>query len=57
MQAERARSQAHLNYIEPEGEPALRRALQAYLGRARGLVCDADQVLVVHGSQQGIDLA
>ncbi len=57
VQAERARSQAHLNYIEPEGEPALRRALQAYLGRARGLVCDADQVLVVHGSQQGIDLA
>jgi len=57
VQAERARSQAHLNYIEPEGELALRRALQAYLGRARGLVCDTDQVMVVHGSQQGIDLA
>lgn len=57
LQAERARPQAHLGYIEPEGDPALRRALQAYLGRARGLACDAAQVLVVHGSQQGIDLA
>jgi GntR family transcriptional regulator/MocR family aminotransferase len=26
------------------------------LRRARGLACDADQIVVVHGSQQGIDL-
>lgn len=57
LQADRARPQEHLGYIDPEGDPALRRALQAYLGRARGLICDAEQVLVVHGSQQGIDLA
>ena len=60
LQAARARTQADqspLGYIEPEGDPALRRALQAYLARARGLVFDAEQVLVVHGSQQGIDLA
>lgn len=55
--AERAGTQPGLGYIDPEGDPELRRALQAYLGRARGLICDADQVLVVHGSQQGIDLA
>lgn len=37
-------------------EDRLRKALQGYLRRARGLAIDADQVLVVHGSQQGLDL-
>lgn len=46
----------NLSYARPEGEPDLRQALQGYLRRARGLVCDAEQVLVVHGSQQAIDL-
>ncbi|WCM86562.1 MocR-like pyridoxine biosynthesis transcription factor PdxR [Acidovorax sp. NCPPB 3576] len=50
------RHQHSLRYIPPEGDAALRRALQGYLRRARGLACDADQIVVVHGSQQGIDL-
>ncbi|WP_239687890.1 PLP-dependent aminotransferase family protein, partial [Pseudomonas asplenii] len=29
---------------------------QGYLRRARGLACDVEQILVVHGSQQGLDL-
>ncbi|MDB6143847.1 MAG: GntR family transcriptional regulator [Pseudomonas sp.] len=41
---------------QPEGEERLRSALQGYLRRARGLACDAEQILVVHGSQQGLDL-
>lgn len=41
---------------QPEGEERLCRALQGYLRRARGLTCDADQILVVQGSQQGLDL-
>jgi GntR family transcriptional regulator/MocR family aminotransferase len=45
-----------LYYAPPEGEAALRRALQGYLGRARGLHCDAEQIVIVHGSQQAIDL-
>lgn len=45
-----------LYYAAPEGEAALRDALQGYLGRARGLHCDAEQIVVVHGSQQAIDL-
>jgi len=50
-------SQQHrLYYSAPEGDESLRRALQGYLGRARGLRCDAEQVVVVHGSQQAIDL-
>jgi GntR family transcriptional regulator/MocR family aminotransferase len=40
----------------PEGETRLRTALQGYLRRARGLTCDPQQILVVHGSQQGLDL-
>ena len=48
--------QPSLCYAPPEGDAGLRRALQGYLRRARGLVCDAEQVLVVHGSQQAIDL-
>lgn len=45
-----------LYYAAPEGDAALRRALQGYLGRARGLRCDAEQIVIVHGSQQAIDL-
>lgn len=54
--AELLRRQHSLYYAAPEGDPLLRRALQGYLRRARGLVCDPEQILVVHGSQQGIDL-
>ena len=31
-------------------------ALQGYLWRARGLRCEPDQIVVVNGSQQGLDL-
>lgn len=48
--------QHSLYYVPPEGDASLRRALQGYLGRARGLRCDAEQIVVVHGSQQAIDL-
>ncbi|MGE8066214.1 PLP-dependent aminotransferase family protein [Pseudomonas sp. NPDC089569] len=41
---------------QPEGQVRLRSALQGYLRRARGLVCDVEQILIVHGSQQGLDL-
>jgi GntR family transcriptional regulator / MocR family aminotransferase len=50
-------SQQHsLYYAPPEGDASLCRALQGYLGRTRGLHCDAEQIVVVHGSQQAIDL-
>ncbi|KDB58784.1 transcriptional regulator, GntR family [Bordetella bronchiseptica A1-7] len=45
-----------LSYAPPEGEPALRRALQGYLRRARGIACEPGQILIVQGSQQAIDL-
>ncbi|HEX7642784.1 MAG TPA: PLP-dependent aminotransferase family protein [Burkholderiaceae bacterium] len=55
-QGELLRQQSSLYYAPPEGDQVLRMALQGYLRRARGLVCDAGQILVVHGSQQAIDL-
>lgn len=48
---------ARLAYLDPRGDLALRLALKAYLARARGLACDVDQLLVVNGSQQALDLS
>ncbi len=50
------RRQPSLYYAPPEGDASLRRALMGYLARARGLSCDAEQIVIVHGSQQAIDL-
>lgn len=50
------RPPAILRYGDPAGSPALRRALRGYLWRARGLRCTAPQIIVVNGSQQGLDL-
>lgn len=55
-QTELLKLQHRLYFVPPEGDTSLRNALQGYLWRARGLVCDAAQILVVHGSQQAIDL-
>lgn len=55
-QAEMLHQPRSICYIAPEGDDALRRAVQGYLARARGLSCDAGQIVVVHGSQQAIDL-
>ena len=55
-QAVLLRHQRRLYYVAPEGDASLRRSLQGYLRRARGLACDAEQIVMVHGSQQAIDL-
>jgi 2-aminoadipate transaminase len=46
---------AYLQYGATEGEPALRESIAAQM-QALGMNCDASQVLVISGSQQGIDL-
>ncbi|PRH86835.1 aspartate aminotransferase [Labrys okinawensis] len=51
-----AQRQDRLSYGHPAGSHRLRRALQGYLWRARTLRCDAEQIIVVNGSQQGLDL-
>ncbi|MDO9712235.1 MocR-like pyridoxine biosynthesis transcription factor PdxR [Paracraurococcus lichenis] len=50
------RRQPRLRYGDPCGSLGLRAALQGYLWRARGLRCEAEQIIVVNGSQQGLDL-
>ena len=47
--------QSAAQYGMSEGEPALREAIAEYV-TSQGLACSASQVLVVSGSQQGIDL-
>ncbi len=56
--ARRARrvSDRDLDYGPPAGTPALREAIAAYLQRARAVTATAEQVIVVGGSQQGLDL-
>ncbi len=39
-----------------QGDPDLRAAIARYLARSRAARCTADQVLIVNGSQQAIDL-
>lgn len=45
-----------LAYEDPRGSRRLRTALQGYLWRSRSLQCGVDQIIVVNGSQQGLDL-
>lgn len=54
--ARRAGARA-FDYGPPQGSPALRTALADYLGRSRGVHCTPEQIVIVGGSQQGIDLA
>jgi len=44
------------DYGPAEGSPALRAAIAGYLRRSRGLACTPEQVVIVNGSQQGLDL-
>jgi GntR family transcriptional regulator/MocR family aminotransferase len=40
----------------PKGDPGLRAALADYLGRARGIACQADDLIVTSGATQALDL-
>jgi GntR family transcriptional regulator/MocR family aminotransferase len=43
-------------YGDPAGYRPLRDALARYLAQSRGVRCTADQIVIVSGSQQGLDL-
>jgi GntR family transcriptional regulator/MocR family aminotransferase len=47
---------ALLDYRESRGELVLREALAAHLGRTRGVVADPEQIVIVQGTSQGVDL-
>ncbi|UHC17874.1 PLP-dependent aminotransferase family protein [Methylobacterium currus] len=44
-------------YTDPIGEPALRQQIAQYLGAARAVNCEADQIVVLAGAQQAIDIS
>ena len=52
---ERQRSR-RLEYEDPCGSLVLRKVLQAHLSQTRGLACSIEQLLIVNGSQQALDL-
>jgi GntR family transcriptional regulator / MocR family aminotransferase len=45
-----------LSRADPAGSRALREAIAAYLGASRGVACRAEQIVVVSGAQQALDL-
>lgn len=52
----RSISRDDLGYGDGAGHPRLRIALAKYLVRSRGVTCDPDDIIVVYGTQQAIDL-
>jgi GntR family transcriptional regulator/MocR family aminotransferase len=52
----RGASLASLRYGPPEGYEPLRVAIAGYLHRSRAVACRPEQVVVVNGSQQALDL-
>ena len=48
---------ALLWYHDPAGYHPLREAIAAYLRRSRAVNCEAEQVIVINGAQQGLNLA
>jgi len=53
----RDESRGLLNYGPAAGHPPLREAIAAYLGPSRGVQCKPDQIVIVSGTQQALDLA
>jgi GntR family transcriptional regulator / MocR family aminotransferase len=47
---------ALVGYTDSCGEYSFRLALQSYLSRSRGIQCDIEQIIVVNGSQQALDI-
>ncbi|WP_460452588.1 MocR-like pyridoxine biosynthesis transcription factor PdxR [Alsobacter sp. SYSU BS001988] len=56
LNATTLRRAARLRYDDPQGSIALRTAAQGYLWRARGIRCTPEDIVIVNGSQQGLDL-
>ena len=45
---------ADLDYGDPRGSEALRRAIAAHLAATRGVTCDPSRIVVTSGTQQGL---
>lgn len=49
-------TQSQLSYTPFQGIPALREQVAGYLKRARGINCTPEDIVIVHGTQDAIDL-
>ena len=56
-QALRSLGSIHLGYSDPRGLPQLRETIGEYLGAARAVRCEPEQIVVTGGTQAAIDLA
>ena len=45
---------AIMGYSDPNGHPALRRAIADHLRANRGVACEPEQIFIVNGAQQGL---
>jgi len=45
-----------LHFSDPQGSEVFREAIAAYLRTVRGVSCEADQIIVVSGSQQALEI-
>ncbi|GEP58084.1 MocR-like pyridoxine biosynthesis transcription factor PdxR [Reyranella soli] len=52
----RAMPKSHLGYGDPRGSAELRGAIAGYLAGARGVRCNAEQIIVTSGTQHALDL-
>ncbi|MDK1493706.1 PLP-dependent aminotransferase family protein [Sinorhizobium sp. 7-81] len=52
-----ALGESHSSYSHPQGLPQLREQIAIYLRAARAVRCDAENIIVVSGAQQAVDLA
>lgn len=52
----RAAAEPQVDYPDPAGLPSLRRVLAAHLREQRGVAADPDDIVIVSGAQQAIDL-
>jgi len=52
----RAAREPLLDYPDPAGLPLLRRVLAEHLREQRGVIAEADDIIIVSGAQQAIDL-
>src|SRR5262249_18426828 len=50
-------SREHMNYGSASGYLPLRVAIAAHLGPSRGVQCQPEQIIIVSGAQQALDLA
>jgi GntR family transcriptional regulator / MocR family aminotransferase len=53
----RAASARSFDYGDPMGLKDLREVIASYLRTARGVRCEAEQIVIVSGSQQGLEIA